>query len=482
MDLTNKELFKQKNYVNGQWVDASTGATFEVRNPFDLSLIGTVPKMNQADIINTIDAAQAAFDVWKNKTAKERSAIITRWANLIEANKMDLAKIITLECGKPLQESIQEINYGNSFNIWYAEEAKRIYGDVIPTTANDRRFVVIKQPVGVCAAITPWNFPHAMITRKLAPALAAGCTIIIKPSEETPYSALALAVLAKEAGFPAGVINVVTGDPSSIAQEFCQNTKVNKLSFTGSTRVGKLLMQQCAGTLKKLSLELGGNAPFIIFEDADLEAALNGLMIAKFRNAGQACIAANRIYVHDKLYDQFLTQLTQRIQTLKLGNGLTEGTTLSPLINQAAATKVRGLVEDAVSKGAKIVCGGNMDSISPNAYQPTVVTNIPDDAHLLKEEIFGPVVAVYRFTDEDTVITQANDTRYGLTSYFYSRDIGRVWRVAEALECGVVSINQGLFNTEATPFGGVKESGFGREGSKYGIEDFLNIKYLCMGI
>lgn len=482
MDLKNAALFKQKNYINGQWVDASTGATLEVRNPFDHSLIGTVPKMDQEDVINTIDTAHAAFELWKNKTAKERSIIIIRWANLIEANKLDLAKIITLECGKPLQESIKEIEYGNSFNTWYAEEAKRIYGDVIPTTANDRRFVVIKQPVGVCATITPWNFPNAMITRKCAPALAAGCTIIIKPSEETPYSALALAALAEEAGFPAGVINVITGEPSVIGQEFCQNTKINKLSFTGSTRVGKLLMQQCAGTLKKISLELGGNAPFIIFDDADLGAALDGLMIAKFRNAGQACIAANRIYVHDKLYNQFITQLTQRVQALKLGNGLVEGTTLSPLINQAALTKVRDLVDDAVSKGAKIVCGGKIDSVSPNAYQATIVTNIPDHARMVKEEVFGPIAAVYRFTDEKDVIAKANDTRYGLTSYFYSRDIGRVWRVAEALESGVVSINQGLFNTEATPFGGVKESGFGREGSKYGIEDFLNIKYLCMGI
>lgn len=482
MKLKNPKLFRQQNYINGKWVDAKDGSCFDVHNPFDNQKIGSVPKMGSIETKEAIDAAHETFTSWKNKTAKERAAIITRWADLIEANKQDLALIMSIEQGKSIKEASTEIDYGNSFNYWFAQECKRIYGDIIPTINNDRRLLVIKQAIGVCAAITPWNFPSAMINRKAAPALAAGCTIVIKPAEATPYSALAMAVLAEEAGIPAGVFNVITGDPSSIGQEFCDNPKVSKLSFTGSTRVGKLLMKQSSNTVKKLSLELGGNAPFIIFEDADLDVCVEGLMLAKFRNAGQACVAANRIYVHTNLYDALIEKLIAHIKTLKVGNGQEEDTIIGPLINQAAVTKVSNLVEDAVNKGAKLLIGGSKDASSPNAYKPTILTDIPDNALIIQEEIFGPVLALYRFNDEQDVITKANNTAYGLASYMYSRDIGRIWRIAEALDYGMVSINQGVLSNEVAPFGGVKESGFGREGSKYGIEDYLKIKYLCMGL
>lgn len=482
MKLDNPNLFKQKNYVNGQWIDADNGDSFEVDNPFDGSFVGRAPKMGKGETARAITAASAAFADWKNKTAKERSAILIRWADLIEKHKADLAKIMTIEQGKPLQEAVNEINYGNSFNYWFAEEAKRVYGDVIPTVANDRRLLVIKQPIGVCAAITPWNFPSSMITRKCAPALAVGCTVVIKPAEATPFSALALAVLAEEAGFPPGVLNIITGDPVAIGQELSTNPLVDKLSFTGSTRVGKLLMKQCSDTVKKMSLELGGNAPFIIFEDADLDAALEGIRVAKFRNSGQACVAANRIFVQDSLYAAFIDKLQNMIKKLKVGNGLDQDVTIGPLINHAGVEKVERLVDEAVGNGAKVICGGMRSTISNNAYEPTIITNIPPKTEIVNAEIFGPVAAIYRFKTEADVIAQANDTNYGLASYFYSRDIGRVWRVAEALDYGMVSINQGLFSNEVSPFGGVKESGFGREGSKYGVEDFLKIKYLCMGI
>lgn len=482
MKLQYPLLFKQKNYINGQWLEAEHAAAFEVINPFDQSIIGHVPKMGSAMADAAISAAYQAFSQWQSTTAKERATLILRWAKLIEHHQADLALIMTLEQGKPLAESVAELNYANSFNYWFAEEAKRTYGDVIPTIANDRRLVVIKQPLGVCAAITPWNFPCAMVTRKCAPALAAGCTMVLKPAESTPFSALALAVLAEEAGFPAGVLNVITGDPVAIGHAFTQNPLVNKLSFTGSTRVGKLLMQQSSHTVKKLSLELGGNAPFIIFEDADLKAAHQGVMLAKFRNSGQACVAANRIYVHERYYDVFVKSLVAQVKVLKVGSGLERGTLIGPLINQAAIAKVSYLVEDAVSKGAKIACGGKIDPTSSNAYQPTVLVDIPPSAVISNEEIFGPVAPIYRFRDEAQVIAEANQTRYGLAGYFYSRDIGRVWRVAEALDYGMVSINHGLFSNEVAPFGGVKESGFGREGSKYGIEDYLKIKYLCIGL
>ena len=482
MKLKNKALFKEQNYINGKWVSAQNGETFAVHNPFDQSVVGQVPKMGTAETKSAIEAAEKAFHSWKKKTAKERCMIVRRWGELIDANKEDLALIMTLESGKALSESIGEINYGNAFNYWFAEEGRRMYGDVIPTISDDRRLLVIKQPIGVVAAITPWNFPNAMITRKAAPALVAGCTVVLKPAEATPYSALALAVLAEEAGVPPGVLNIITGDPIAIGQQFSSHPAVKKLTFTGSTRVGKLLMQQSSETVKKLSLELGGNAPFIVFEDADLDAAVAGLMLAKFRNAGQACVAANRVFIHEKVYDDFIQKLSPAVQALKVGNGLDPKVNMGTLINQAAVKKVDDLVQDAVHCGAKILHGGKVDASSNNAYQPTLLVNVPTHAKMSCEEIFGPVLAIYRFKDEADVIHQANDTPFGLASYFYSRDIGRVWRVAEALDYGMVSINQGLFSTEVAPFGGVKESGFGREGSKYGLDDFLKIKYLCMGL
>ncbi len=482
MNLKNKALFREQNYLNGRWIDAADGRTFEVKNPFDQKKLGTVPHCGKLEAEQAIEAAQKAFLIWKKKTAKERCALVRRWADLIEENKADLALLMTLESGKALSESVGEINYGNSFNYWFAEEGKRMYGDVIPTIADDRRLLVVKQPIGVVAAITPWNFPNAMIARKCAPALVAGCTIVLKPAEATPYSALALAVLAEEAGIPAGVMNILTGDPAAIGLAFSTHPVVKKLTFTGSTRVGKLLMQQASQTVKKLSLELGGNAPFIVFEDADLDAAVAGLMVAKFRNAGQACVAANRVFVHESVYDAFLNKLLPEVKALKVGNGLDPQVQIGTLINQAGVKKVSGLVEDAVRCGAKVLCGGQVDASSINIYQPTVLVDIPLTAEISQEEIFGPVIALYRFKNEADVIEQANHTPYGLASYFYSRDIGRVWRVAEALDYGMVSINQGLFSTEVAPFGGVKESGFGREGSKYGLEDYVKIKYLCMGV
>lgn len=481
MELKNPDLFKQYCYINGQWVSAHNGATFEVFNPFDNNSIGQVPQMGQAETTQAILAAKQAFPEWQAKTAQQRAEILVRWANLIAENIDDLAMIMTLEQGKPLKESATEIAYANSFNYWFAEEGKRIYGDVIPTISNDRRLLVIKQPVGVCAAITPWNFPSAMIARKCAPALAAGCTVVIKPAESTPYSALALMVLAEQAGFPAGVLNMVTGDPQAIGLELCTNPLVSKLSFTGSTQVGKLLMRQCSDTVKKLSLELGGNAPMIIFPDADMDAAIEAIKSAKFRNGGQTCVSANRIYVHETIFDSFIEKLRAYIATLVVGNGLQPEVNIGPLINEAALKKVTRLVNDAVSKGATVLCGGKPHPCSPNAYEPTLITNTPEQAEITQEEIFGPVAAIYRFKNEEEVIAQANHTPYGLASYFFSQDIVRVWRVAEKLEYGMVSINTGLFSTEVAPFGGVKESGFGREGSKYGIEDFVNIKYLCVG-
>lgn len=482
MELKNPQLFKQQSYIHGKWMNATDGSTFEVHNPFDNSLIGTVPNMGQKEAKLAIEAAHTALDSWKNKTVKERGVILKRWADLIEANKEDLAKIMTIEQGKPLKEAMGEIDYANAFNYWFIEEAKRVYGDIIPTVNNDRRLLVIKQPIGVCAAITPWNFPSAMIARKAAPALAVGCTIVIKPAEATPYSALAMALLAHDAGIPPGVLNIITGDPAAIGNEFSSNPIVKKLTFTGSTRVGKLLMKQGSETVKKLSLELGGNAPFIVFDDADISSSVLGLMITKFRNAGQTCVSANRIYVHEKVYEAFIEKLLPQVKALKVGNGLEDGVNVGPLINEAAIQKVDTLVQEAIKKGAKVLCGGNKDSCSPHAYQPTILTDIPEGVAIRHDEIFGPVIAIYKFKDEADVIKIANDTRYGLASYFYSRDIGRVWRVAEALEYGMVSINQGLFSSEAAPFGGVKESGFGREGSKYGLEDYIIIKYLCMGL
>lgn len=482
MHLKQPGLFKQLNMINGQWVPAHSGATFAVDNPFDGSCVGHVPKGDAQDAKHAIDAAHAALPAWKSKTAKERALILRQWAELIDAHKDDLALIMTTEQGKPLAEAKGEVDYGNAFLHWFAEEAKRVYGDVIPTIAADRRLLTIKQPIGVCAAITPWNFPIAMILRKCAPALAVGCTVVIKPAEATPFSALALMVLAEQAGLPAGVVNMITGDPVAIGQVFSTHPLVRKLSFTGSTRVGKLLMQQSSGTVKKLSLELGGNAPFVVFEDADIAQAVKGLMLAKFRNAGQTCIAANRVYVHDAVYDAFVAQLVEKVRAIKVGNGLQADVNIGPLITQAAVEKVERLVANAVQQGARVLVGGVRHPSSALAYQPTLLVDVPDSAEMACEEIFGPVLALYRFRDEADVIARANNTRYGLAAYFYSCDISRVWRVAEALEYGMVSINQGLFSSEVAPFGGIKESGFGREGSKYGVEDFLEIKYLCMGV
>lgn len=477
--LKNPALFKTKNYINGQWMGEPT---VDVINPFDGSIICQVPNHGETETQQAIQAASHAFESWSQKTAAERAEYLQRWSNLITTHIEDLATIMTLEQGKPLAESRGEIAYGNQFNDWFAEEAKRLYGDVIPPTKNDQRLLVIKQPVGVCAAITPWNFPSAMILRKAAPALAAGCTIVIKPAKATPLSALALMQLADEAGIPAGVINVITGDAHIIGQVLSTHPAIKKLSFTGSTKIGKQLMQQCSTTVKKLSLELGGNAPFIVFDDANIESAVDGLMGAKFRNTGQACVAANRVYLHDAIYEEFLEKLKIKMNTLVLGNGTEEATTVGPLINPAAVEKIQALLADAQQRGAVCHLGGKLSKPNSTLFEPTLLTDIPTNANMSCEEIFGPVIAVYRFTDTADVIRQANDTHYGLAAYFYTNDNHRVWTVSEALAFGMVGVNVGLLSTAVAPFGGIKESGFGREGSKYGIDDYLNIKYVCIGL
>jgi succinate-semialdehyde dehydrogenase/glutarate-semialdehyde dehydrogenase len=481
MNLTNPTLFKQQCYINGQWVNADSNKTFPVQNPFDLTTLGTVPDCGVEETRRAIEAANKAWLKWRAFTAKERADLMWRWAELISKNKEDLALLMTLEQGKPITEARGEIDYANSFIEWFAEEGRRIYGDVIPSNKNNQHLIVIKQPVGVVAAITPWNFPTAMITRKCAPALAAGCTIIIKPAEETPFSALALAALAEEVGIPAGVFNVITGTPEKIGGEMTTNPLVRKLSFTGSTVVGKLLMQQCSSTVKKISLELGGNAPFIVFDDANVDEAVAGAMASKFRNTGQTCVCANRIYVQDKIYDAFAEKLTKAVQSLKVGNGLEATTQQGPLINQAAIEKVKAHIADAVAKGAKIICGGKPSTLGKLFFEPTVLTEVNANMLIAKEETFGPVAPLFRFKTEEEVIHLANDTPYGLAAYFYSQDVHRVWRIAEALEYGMVGINQGIISTEVAPFGGIKESGIGREGSKYGIEEYVEMKYLCMG-
>ncbi len=434
-----------------------------------------------ADTRRAIEAAEAALPAWRARTGKERSQILRRWFDLCMQNQEDLGTILTLEQGKPLAEARGEIAYGSSFIEWFAEEAKRVYGDVIPATSGDRRIVVIKQPVGVVAAITPWNFPNAMITRKAGAALAAGCTIVIKPAGLTPYSALALAGLAERAGVPKGVLNIITGPAGAVGGELTSNPTVRKLSFTGSTEVGRTLLAQCAGTVKKVSMELGGNAPFIIFADADLERAVAGVMISKFRNGGQTCVCANRIFVEDSIYDAFTAKLRDAVRALVVGNGLTAGTTIGPLIDQKAVEKAEEHIADAVDHGAKISLGGKRHTLGGNFFEPTILLDVPKGTKLMNEETFGPVAPLTRFFSEKEVIAMSNDTEFGLASYFYTRDIGRVWRVAEALEYGIVGINEGLISTEVAPFGGVKQSGIGREGSKYGIEDYLEVKYLCMG-
>jgi succinate-semialdehyde dehydrogenase/glutarate-semialdehyde dehydrogenase len=473
-------LIKTKAYVNGNWVDAASGKTFDVINPATGEVITSVPDMNRDDIREVIDAAYDAWPAYRDLTANERSVLLKRWCALILENKEELARIMTLECGKVLQESLGEVDYGASFIEWFAEEAKRTYGDVIPAHTKDKRLIVIKQSIGVVAAITSWNFPLAMITRKVAPALAAGSPVIVKAPSETPLTALAISELAEKAGFPRGVYNTVTSRNSSeVGKEFCENKKVRKLSFTGSTQVGKTLMAQSASTLKKLSLELGGNAAFIVFDDADLDAAVKGAIVSKFRNNGQTCACVNRLFVQDGVYNEFMEKLSRAVAALKVGNGLEPGAQLGPLINKKGLDKVQYHIEDAVTKGATVIQGGNrMDGLF---FEPTILANATPEMIIAQDEVFGPVIPVFRFTTEEEAIEMANDTEYGLTSYFYSKDVARCWRVAEALECGMVGINEGLISTTVAPFGGVKESGVGREGSKYGMDYFMEIKYLCFG-
>lgn len=482
MNLQNEALLRFDAYVDGQWVEADNGNRYTLTDPATGEAIGEVANLSMAQVRGAIDAAQDSFVAWAKRTAKERAVILRRWYELIMANQEDLAQIMTLEQGKPLAETRGEVAYGASFIEWFAEEGKRIYGDIIPTHASDKRIIVLKQPIGVVAAITPWNFPNAMITRKVGPALAAGCPCVIKPADNTPLSALALAVLGEEAGLPAGVLNVLTTtDAPAVGTEFATNSKVRKLSFTGSTRVGKLLMEQSASTVKKLSLELGGNAPFIVFDDADIEAAVQGAIVSKYRNAGQTCVCANRIYVQSGVYDAFVEKYKTAVAELKVGNGAEADTTIGPMITQAAAQKVVSLVDDAVAKGAKVALGGGRHALGGSFFEPTILTGVTGDMRLVHEEIFGPVAPLIRFETEEEVIAAANDTNYGLAAYFYTQNLGRVWRVQEALEYGIVGVNEGIISTEVAPFGGVKESGLGREGSKYGIEDFIEIKYCLHG-
>ncbi|WP_369063249.1 NAD-dependent succinate-semialdehyde dehydrogenase [Burkholderia gladioli] len=480
--LKDPSLFRQQIYLAGEWQGAANGASFEVRNPANGELLGSVPLAGAAETRRAIEAANAAWPAWRRRTAKERAAILRKWYELILAHADDLALILTTEQGKPLAEARGEILYAASFIEWFAEEGKRVYGDTIPTPAGDRRIVVAKEPVGVCAAITPWNFPAAMITRKVGPALAAGCPIVVKPAEATPFSALALAVLAERAGVPAGVFSVITGDPKAIGGELTGNATVRKLSFTGSTPVGRLLMAQCAPTVKKVSLELGGNAPFIVFDDADLDAAVEGAIASKYRNSGQTCVCTNRFYVHDKVYDAFAAKLAAAVEKLKVGRGTEAGVMQGPLINEAAVLKVEAHIEDALAKGASIATGGKRHALGHGFFEPTVLTGVTPDMKVAKEETFGPLAPLFRFASDEEVIGFANDTEFGLAAYFYSRDIGRVWRVAEALEYGMVGINTGLISNEVAPFGGVKQSGLGREGSHYGIDDYVVIKYLCLAV
>ncbi|MDR3410095.1 MAG: NADP-dependent succinate-semialdehyde dehydrogenase [Formivibrio sp.] len=481
LTLKNPALFRQQAYVAGQWIDADSKATKEVTNPATGKVLGTIPFMGSAETRRAIDAAEMAMQSWKQKTGKERAAVLRRWFELMMANQDDLAAILTAEQGKPLAEAKGEIAYGASFIEWFSEEAKRVYGDTIPSPSGDKRLVVIKQPIGVTAAITPWNFPNAMITRKVGPALAVGCSMVLKPATQTPFSALALAVLAEEAGIPAGLFSVVTGNSSAIGGELTGNPKVAKLSFTGSTDIGKLLMAQCAATVKKTSMELGGNAPFVVFDDADLDAAVEGAMASKFRNAGQTCVCANRLYVQSGVYDAFIEKLAVAVGKLKIGNGMTAGVTQGPLIDDKAVLKVEEHIADALAKGGKLVTGGKRHALGHSFFEPTIVKVVDASMLVAREETFGPLAPVFRFTTEAELIALANDTEFGLASYFYSRDIGRIWRVAEALEYGMVGINTGLISNEVAPFGGVKQSGLGREGSHYGVEDYLEIKYLCFG-
>jgi succinate-semialdehyde dehydrogenase/glutarate-semialdehyde dehydrogenase len=479
--LNDPSLLRQQAYIDGAWSDAAEGDTVTVHNPATGEALGTVPHMGAQETRRAIEAAHAAWPAWRKKTAQQRSAILRKWHDLMLEHAADLALLMTLEQGKPLAESKGEIAYAASFLEWFAEEAKRIYGDTIPSPAPDRRLVVTREPIGVCAAITPWNFPSAMITRKVAPALAAGCTLVLKPSELTPFSALALAVLAERAGVPKGVFSVVTGDASAIGGEMTGNPTVRKLSFTGSTAVGRLLMAQSAPTVKKLSLELGGNAAFVVFDDADIDAAVEGAIASKYRNAGQTCVCANRIYVQDSVYEAFAQKLVAAVARLKVGNGAEAGINQGPLIEEKAVLKVEQHIADALSKGARLMAGGRRHELGHSFFQPTVLADVTSDMQVAREETFGPLAPLFRFHTEEEVIGMVNNTEFGLASYFYSRDIGRVWRVAEAIETGMVGVNTGLISNEVAPFGGVKQSGLGREGSKYGMDDYLVIKYICMG-
>lgn len=481
MKLNRPELFRQQCYINGQWLDADSGITIDVTNPANGEVLGTIPRLEESETRRAIEAAEASWAAWRELSAKERSIILRRWFDLMMTNQQDLGLLMTLEQGKPFAEALGEISYGASFVEWFAEEAKRVYGDTIPATTRDKRIVVLKQPIGVVAAITPWNFPNAMITRKCAPALAAGCPVVIKPATETPYSALALAVLAEEAGIPPGVLNVITGSAKAIGGELTSNPIVRKLSFTGSTEVGKILMRQCADTVKKVSMELGGNAPFIVFDDADLDAAVDGVMASKFRNTGQTCVCANRILVQDGVYDVFAEKLAAAVAKMKIGSGLDEGVEQGPLINQAAVDKVKEHLDDALAKGASVITGGKGHELGGTFFEPTVLTDATAEMIVTQDETFGPLAPLYRFHNDDEAIAMANDTPFGLAAYFYARDIQRVWRVAEAIETGIIGINSGIVSSEVAPFGGVKESGVGREGSKYGIEEFVEVKYLCLG-
>lgn len=482
MKLSDSALFRQQCYINGNWANAADGSVLDVTNPANGALLGTTPNMGATETRLAIEAAAAALPGWRGMTAAERGVILRRWNDLILEHREDLAQLMTAEQGKPLAESRGEVAYGASFIDWFAEEGKRIYGDTIPQHMADKRILVLKQPVGVCAAITPWNFPNAMITRKAGAALAAGCTMVIKPSEATPYSAFALCELAERAGLPPGVINVVTGDPREIGGELTSNPAVRKLSFTGSTGVGKLLMKQCADSLKKLSLELGGNAPFIVFDDADLDKAVEGALASKYRNSGQTCVCTNRFLVQEGVYDAFAEKLAQEVNGLNVGDGTEAGIDQGPLINEAAVKKIEHQIEDARSKGAKVIVGGHRHSRGGTFFEPTLITDVSSDMLCASEETFGPLAPLFRFSTEEEAITMANDTEYGLAAYFYSNNLGRVWRVSEALEYGMVGVNAGILSTAVAPFGGVKQSGIGREGSKYGLDEYLEMKYLCVDI
>jgi succinate-semialdehyde dehydrogenase/glutarate-semialdehyde dehydrogenase len=482
VQLKDQSLFREQAYVDGVWADADGGQTITVINPATGAVIGSVPRMGTAETRRAIEAADRALPAWRALTAKDRAIRLRRWFELMMENQEDLARLMTLEQGKPLVESRGEITYAASFIEWFAEEGKRVYGDIIPGHQPDKRVLVLKQPIGVTAAITPWNFPSAMITRKAGPALAAGCTMVLKPASQTPFSALALAELAERAGIPKGVLSVVTGSAGEVGGELTGNSIVRKLTFTGSTEIGSQLMAQCAKDIKKVSLELGGNAPFIVFDDADLDAAVDGALMSKYRNNGQTCVCANRLYIQDGVYDAFVAKLQAAVAKLRVGNGMDEGVTVGPMIDAKAITKVEEHIADAVSKGARVVAGGKPHESGGLFFQPTILVDVPDNAAVAKEETFGPLAPLFRFSQEDDVVRRANDTEFGLAAYFYTRDLSRVFRVGEALEYGIVGVNTGIISSEAAPFGGVKASGVGREGSKYGIDDYVEIKYMCLSI